>query len=123
MKLLVNKLLSRVPRPLPVGMSEFETWSNRIISLSGQFADNDSMKFALASNVMHLGAQKAYVPDAYFVAAMRKAAANQVASQVFQDIKTKQIEAAQQAAEAAKLAEVTASTEGVTSDEQRQKAK
>lgn len=92
-KHILNLILSYLPRRLPVGMSEFEAWSGRIIALSGQFADSDSMKFALASNVMHLGAQKSSIPDQYFIRSMRKAAANQVAAQVFQDIKIKQQEA------------------------------
>lgn len=110
MKQFVNTLLSYVPRKLPVGMTEFENWSERIISLSGPFADADSMKFALASQIMHLGAQKSSVADQYFIRSMRKAAANQVASQVFQDIKIKQQEAqkaAQQQAEATALQETT----------------
>jgi len=74
-------------------MSEFNTWSDRVILQSGQFADSDSMKFALASQIMHLPPQTSSVPDQYFVRSMRKAAANQVASQVFQDIKIKQQEA------------------------------
>lgn len=96
MKLILLKLLSFVPRNLPVGMKEFDIWSNRIISLSGPFADADSMKFALASQIMHLGAQNARMTDQYFIRSMRKAAANQVASQVFQDIKNKQAQAAEQ---------------------------
>lgn len=119
MKLYAHKLLSHVPRRLPVGLPEFYTWSDRIIALSGKFADPDSMRFALASQIMHLGAQKSKVPDAYFVASMEKAAANQVASQVFQDIKTRQQEAALAAQEAAKLAEATASSEGDASNDQK----
>lgn len=126
MKKLINYFLSYLPRRLPVGMSEFQNWSSRIISLSGQFADDDSMRFALASQVMHLGAQKSSVPDQYFIRSMRKAAANQVASQIFQDIKNKQVEAQKAAEEAAKqkLAEVTAPTEkseSVTNAESEQK--
>jgi len=93
MRLMIKRLASYLPSPLPVGMSEFNKWSDDIISLSGKFADVDSMKFALASQIMHLGAQQAYVPKNYFVKSMRKAAANQVASQAFQDIKNKQQEA------------------------------
>lgn len=116
MKLLLLRLLSYFPRPLPVGLTEFDAWSNRIIALSGQFADADSMKWALASNVMHLGAQNAFVSDHYFVKSMRKAAANQVASQVFQDIKLKQ----QLAAEAKLQTQVEATTpESVVSNEQQ----
>lgn len=107
----INRLallaLSYVPRQLPVGMQEFSAWSDRIISLSGQFADADSMRFALASQIMHLAPQKSKVPDQYFIRSMRKAAANQVASQVFQDIKTKQIEAQKQAEATASQQEAT----------------
>lgn len=109
-------LRSYFPRRLPVGLTEFHEWADRIISLAGQFADADSMKWALASQVMHLGAQKAAVSDQYFIRSMRKAAANQVASQVFQDIKTKQQE--QQKAQA----EATANIEGQASNEQETKS-
>ena len=92
-------------------MAEFDVWSARIISLSGKFADSDSMRFALSSQIMHLGPQKSSVPDQYFIRSMRKAAANQVASQVFQDIKIKQQEAMKAAqTEAAKPIEATATT-------------
>lgn len=113
----LNKLLVLVPRPLPVGMSEFMIWSDRIISLSGQFADADSMRFALASQIMHLGAQKSRVPDQFFVSSMRKAAANQVASQVFQDIKTKQMQAAQDAAQQAEATAKAQNEQQVASDD------
>lgn len=79
-------------------MTEFESWAASIVELSGEFADVDSMKFAIASQIMHLGAQRSSVPKNFFVRSLRKAAANQVASQVFQDIKTKQQEAAKASA-------------------------
>ncbi len=100
MNLTFKRLLSYYPTPLPVGLSEFETWADSIIELSGEFADKDSMKYAIASNLIHLPHTKAKVPKAYFVNTLRKAAANQVASQVFQDIKIKQ----QQAIDTAKQA-------------------
>lgn len=116
MKKALLLLRSYLPRPLPVGLTEFHEWADRIISLSGQFADVDSMKWALASQVMHLGAQKSSVPDQFFIRSMRKAAANQVASQVFQDIKIKQQE--QQKAQA----EATAPQESAPSDGQEIKS-
>lgn len=111
MKLLAKRFLSLFPTKLPVGMSEFETWSNSVVELSGKFADDDSMKFAIASQIMHLGAQKSSVPKNFFVRSLRKAAANQVASQVFQDIKIKQ----QEAAKAAQAAD-TATNDKATSN-------
>lgn len=100
MKRLLLTFLSFIPRALPVGMTQFETWAKRIITISGPFADEDSMKFALASQVLHLDHKVKNVPDSYFVAGLHKAAANQVASQIFQDIKIRQQEAAKAKVEA-----------------------
>lgn len=98
---LLKKVASLLPTKLPVGMAEFNTWADSIIELSGRFADDDSLKFALANMIMHLGPQRSSVPKNHFVRSLRKTAANQVAGQVFLDIKEKQ--KAQQE-EAAKLA-------------------
>lgn len=95
--MLFKRFLSHFPTKLPVGLTEFNEWSDSIIALSGQFADTDSMRYAIASNLIHLPHTKSKVPKAYFVNTLRKAAANQVASQVFQDIKLKQAEAAEMA--------------------------
>lgn len=120
---MINQLLRYFPRPLPVGVTDFNKFSDRIIGLAGQFADPDSMKWALASNVIHLGAQRAYVADEYFIRALRKAAANQVASQVFQDIKTAQeAKAAAQLAEATAQSEATANASQTQSNQETQKA-
>lgn len=109
MNKFLNKALSYLPSPLPVGMTEFNTWADSIIDLSGQFADPDSMKFAISSIIMHLDSTRSFVPKHYFVKCLRKVAANQVAGQVFQDIKTRQQEAAlkAQAEAAAKTVEAT----------------
>lgn len=102
----IKRLLSYLPSKLPVGLTQFNTFADSIIELSGQYADDDSMRFAIASMIIHLPAGKATVPKAFFVNGLRKSAANQVASQVFQDVKTKQAEAQaklKQAEETAKL--------------------
>ncbi len=90
MKLLLARFLSYFPTPLPVGVTEFNVWADSIIALSGQFASQDSMRFALASMVIHSDSKRSAVPKHTFVKLLRKSAANQVASQIFQDIKTKQ---------------------------------
>jgi hypothetical protein len=106
MKNLLNKLKNipakiraYFPSPVPQGISEFQTWSDSIISLYG-FPNNDSVRFALATMIMHSGPQAAYVSKHYFALMIKAGAAKQVASQVFQDIKTKQkaqeVSAAQQ---------------------------
>lgn len=92
LKVFYNNLRMRIPSRLPVGMSEFETWANDIISVSGKFADEVSMKFALATQILHLPAQSKMVPKKFFIDSLHKAAANQVASQVFSDIKQQQKE-------------------------------
>jgi hypothetical protein len=102
MKQLLNKLLSYRRTKLPVGLTEFHAWADSIIDLSGKFADTDSMKWAIASQVQHLDHKVDSIPKDYFVRTLRKAAANQIAAQVFTDIKEKQ---------AKKLAEDTAAKE------------
>jgi len=122
LSLLIKRLLSHFPTALPVGLTEFHKWADSIIELAGQFADSDSMKYAIANNLIHLPSTKAYVPKDYFVRAMRKAAANQVASQVFMDIKLAQQKAVedQKAAELAKQAEVTATSSEAAPESEKQ---
>lgn len=123
MNRLLLILLSFIPRPLPVGMTAFEKWSARILLQAGNYADPDSMRFALASQLMHLGPQVSSKCDNFFTSSLRKAAVNQVASQVFQDIKKKQQEqalAAKAAEEAKTQAEVTA-IPSATSNENQEK--
>lgn len=74
-------------RPLPLGMTEFEQWSDRIISGTMLPAEPESMKFALATMIMHLKPQEDFVEDAYFIKSLRKAAANQVAHAKMQELK------------------------------------
>ncbi len=68
-------------RQLPLGSEEFEIWSDRIISgvplLNA--ADKDSLKFALATMILHLGPQESHKADLYFLKSLLKSAANQVA--------------------------------------------
>ncbi len=99
MKKLLNRCLSYLPTKLPVGTTEFNVWADSIIELSGQFADRDSMLFAIASIVIHADSSRGNLSKQYVVRRLIKSAANQVASQVFQDIKIAQ----QKALEEAKL--------------------
>ncbi len=115
LKLLGLKLLSALPRSLPVGVTEFNEWAARIIlQVNLPNVPDDHLKFALASQIMHLGSTDSVKADIFFVKALRKVAANQVAGQVFQDIKTKQ----QEELKAAQQAEATAQ-ESVASSEQK----
>lgn len=90
---IIKVLRSKIPTPLPVGMTAFAKWSSDIIDLCGPVADAESMRFALATMIGHLPPDRSDYPLSYFVKCLRKAAANQVAAAVFQDIKTRQAEA------------------------------
>lgn len=89
----IKFLLSFLPSKLPVGMTEFNSFANDVIELAGEFADRDSMRFAIASMVIHLDSKRGSVPKRQLVNMLRKSAANQVASQVFQELKQKQLDA------------------------------
>lgn len=114
-------LLSFLPQRLPVGMNEFETWAKEIISLVGPIADDESLKFAIASQIMHLSANRSRYSKRTFVMMLEKAAANQVASQVFQDVKIRQQQKAEEAKAAAEKAvlEITTAPENVEPLEQQ----
>lgn len=98
-------------------MTAFESFVDEIIELSGPYADRDSMMFAVASIIMHLPPQRSSVPKNYFVRSLRKVAANQVAGQAFQDVKTRQAEAQKAAQEAEKQAQQDAASNEATNKE------
>lgn len=85
----IRRLLALRKTPLPQGVTEFDVWADDIIDLY-DMPNNDSIKFALATNVMHLKPTESHVPKAYFGAVLRKGAATQVAHQVMQDCKARQ---------------------------------
>lgn len=102
-KQLIAAIAFLVPTKLPQGLEEFNGWADSIIS-AANVPNNDSVKFALAVQVLHLDSTTASKPKAFFVKALTKAASNQVVSQIIQDLKNKQ----QEQMKAAQLAEVTA---------------
>lgn len=102
---------SYFPTKLPVGMTEFATWSDDVITLVGPIADALSLRFALATQIMHADSSNSALPMQYFIKRLRKTAANQVAAQVFQDVKLAQKKAAEEAAKN-QTPEVTV-TEGI----------
>lgn len=98
----VNKVRDFFPSPLPQGLTEFNTWSASLID-TYDFPDNDSIRFALSTMIMHLDATAAYKPKRYFALTVKTGMAKQVAAQVFQDIKLAQQEAEAKAASELKL--------------------
>jgi hypothetical protein len=123
-KTVVEQMNER--RALPVGASEFDEWSDRIISGTLLPADSESMKFALATMILHLGPTESHKEDAYFIHALRKSAANQVAHAKMTEIRDA-AKARLAAEEAAKLqastqSEATLTVVGGADSETTQKA-
>lgn len=111
LKYLVARFFGLFPTKLPVGIAEFDKWATEVIELA-QFPVNDSMKFTVATMVLHAKSTAAYSSKEYFVTSLIKAAANQVAAQMIQDLKLKQMEEAKRAAEAQTLLSETVSSNG-----------
>lgn len=77
------------PSEMPQGVSAHKDWANSIISIYG-FPDNDSVRFALASMVLHDGPMAAYRSKFRYALMVKAGAAKQVASHQFTEIKLKQ---------------------------------
>lgn len=92
-------------RPLPMGAVDFEVWADRIISGALVPAEPESLKFALASMIMHLGPTEDHKEDIFFMKQLRKSAVNQVA-----DAKMKEIRDAAKARLAAEQAKANEAT-------------
>lgn len=89
MKKFWNYILSYFPTALPTGMTEFEEWQESILSMS-KVPDNDSTRFATAVMVLHLDSTTDRKPKRYFVKALNKSAANELANAVAMGLKEKQ---------------------------------
>lgn len=88
---------AEIPTLLPAGRAEFEEWAKDIIRLANS-PDNDSVRFALATMIMQFPASTAKVPKRTVVDMLHKGMANQVASAIVYELKTKQQEEAKKAA-------------------------
>lgn len=86
---VINLVVGLIPTRLPQGLTQFEVWANGIIT-TYNLPSNDSVRFSLATMVMHLGPTTAFKPKFYFALSIWKASANQVVYQVIQDLKAKQ---------------------------------
>lgn len=106
----IKLFLALFPSKVPTAMSEFNDWADSIIEI-GNFPTKhrDSIIFALATMIMHLGQSgfsNVYKPKMFFILAIKAGAAKQIASGIFQEVKTRQKQEAEAAAK--KLAEDTA---------------
>lgn len=102
LKRLVSKALGVFPTAVPTGTEEFHAWADSIIDTYPlPTADVDSIKYALATMVMHLGPTQAYKSKLYFALALRAGAAKQIAGGVFSEIRERHQKAQAAAAKAA----------------------
>lgn len=118
---LLKLIKSYFPSNLPVGMTQFEQFANDIVMLAGPLADENSMKYVIASIILNLGPNTSKISKQYFVRSMRKAAANQIAGQVFTNIKEAQKaeELAKQQLEKQDVEATAPVLEAVTSNDQK----
>lgn len=133
MKVIINKFkkfvkrqLAKRPSPLPLGITEFNAWSDDIID-TFDLLDNDSVRWSLAVMLLHVDNKeilkvslgRACMPKAYFAAMVTKAMSNQVVSQVIQDFKEKQAEEAKKAAEESAKSQEATNEKDVASNEHK----
>lgn len=85
----------KVPSALPITPAEHDSWASSILEL-GKLPDNDSFRHALATMVMHLPETMTEKPKAYFISALKKAIANEIAFGVIQGLKAKEKAVGQQ---------------------------
>jgi len=103
MKAIFNRLFNRIrgyfPSLLPTGTEAFHKWSDKLIETYPMpTEDKDSLKFALATTIMHLGPQDHHKANEYFYRTIVAGASKQVAHSVFTDIKLSQKAAAEKLA-------------------------
>ncbi len=91
------------PRPLPMGVTAFHEWSDRIIAGAMVPADKPSMKFALAEMIMHLKPTEDHCSDGYFIKCLRKGAVNQIAYAMMEGIRNERKAALAKEEEATKV--------------------
>lgn len=87
---------------MPLGRQQFSDWAGSIIALTA-LPDNDSMRFTLAGIIMQDSGRTSIKSKYRFAIELEKYAANQVAHQVFSELKTKQQESNAKAAATPKL--------------------
>lgn len=105
-------IFSYLPRALPAGGTEFNDMAERVRGLSGNICTVDDARFVIATTIMRFDPNVCRASDQKFVTILLNAAAKQVSSSIFQDIKFKQHEAALAAQQAEATATPTAALDG-----------
>src|SRR5258706_12016664 len=86
-KRIINQIKGLFSSPLPVGMAAFDTWAQSIADTYAlPTTDATSIKFTLASIIIHLPPTADSKPKYYFVKMIRAASAKQIAGQAFYEI-------------------------------------
>jgi len=80
---LVKKLRSFLPSHLPIGMAQFEEFAESIFE-TWDIPNNESYRHSIATMIMHLDPTRNTKPKYYFVKAIRKAQANEIAFAVIE---------------------------------------
>ena len=90
---LAKKVMGLLPTRLPNGLTEFHKWADSFAEIYDlPTIDQDSIRYVLASKIIHLSETSAFKSKHYFYLILKAAAAKQVASAAFQEIKQKQLE-------------------------------
>lgn len=110
-----NRIRAFFPSQIPQGLTEFESWATSIIEMA-DVPNNDSIRWSLATMVLHLNPTECYKPKEYFIRSLKKSAACEIAAYLMRELKAKQmaqVEEAKKAAEAAAQQTVVVSNEPV----------
>ncbi len=84
---LLKRVRARFSSPLPVGMTEFESWADSFEELYDlPTKDKESIKVVLSSTIINLGSITISKPKYHFYKTLVAASAKQVAGSVFQQI-------------------------------------
>lgn len=85
---LFQRFFCLFPSPLPIGLTAFNKWTASIIRVYN-LPDNDSIRFSLATMVLHAPPQACYKRKEFFGRSALKAMSNQVCHSVMEDLKAK----------------------------------
>lgn len=108
-KRLAKQIRGLLPSELPNGLAAFNAWAEDIAdTYTLPTSDLDSVKFTLATIIMHLDQNASHRPKYYFVKILKASASKQVAHAAFSAIKEAQ-QAKVTAASEAELREPTKS--------------
>ncbi len=96
MKQLVSKLLriatllaSHVPSRLPENDVEHAAWAGSVLSIAG-YPDNDSLRCALATMILHLDASRTRASKQSFIKQIKRSIANQAAYNAMSEFKARE---------------------------------